>query len=467
MLAGLARTKILALLLGPEGLGIVGIIDQAVSFLTHFGSLSFPFAALTFLSRRRGEGMAAFSRLYAALLKAMLAVSLIALVAVVSVALWRTEWIAEELIPYRLPLVLGLLPAPALAAAALLRSAFASLERHREATLSTFFSAAGLVVTSYIGVTLGGLTGLYVGNLIVAVVVIPLMTRYLRRSGVDASGFWGADVRPVLAEESKLVEFCATVHLLSLAAPLAYLLARVSVLSHHGATEAGLLYAAYGLALAMRTVLTQANTFYLFPILNQPTDKDVRGETVAGYLRVLMVILIFGALAVVLFPGLAIELLYSARFVGAAAFLVAFIIGEALLLVSSVYTALLIGLDDIRGHAVISVVGHVILAIVVLLAVPTLGALGVAIAFIAGNGVMLASLAARLSLRHGVTSVTRSLPAVFLGTALLGGAGMVVVLGPPLAWYWRVAIYVVAVALALSALDARERAWLRSPLRPR
>ncbi|HEV2131086.1 MAG TPA: hypothetical protein VGR27_08285, partial [Longimicrobiaceae bacterium] len=64
MAAGLARTKILALLLGPAGLGIVGVIDQTISLVTHLGSLSFPFAAVTFLSRRRGEGGQGFARLY-------------------------------------------------------------------------------------------------------------------------------------------------------------------------------------------------------------------------------------------------------------------------------------------------------------------------------------------------------------------------------------------------------------------
>ena len=43
MLAGLARTKVLAVLLGPAGVGIASVIDQVESLVAQLGSLSIPF----------------------------------------------------------------------------------------------------------------------------------------------------------------------------------------------------------------------------------------------------------------------------------------------------------------------------------------------------------------------------------------------------------------------------------------
>ena len=67
MLAGLARTKVLAVLLGPAGVGIASVIDQVVSLVAQLGSLSIPFVGLKFLSRTRESGIAETRRIYFAL----------------------------------------------------------------------------------------------------------------------------------------------------------------------------------------------------------------------------------------------------------------------------------------------------------------------------------------------------------------------------------------------------------------
>lgn len=469
MAAGLARTKVLALLLGPGGLGIAGVIDQTVALVTHLGSLSFPFAALTFLSRRRGEDVESFSRLYLAFFQALLAASLLASALAVGIALWRTSLISAELAPYRLALVAGLAGAPALAAAAFLRSVLAAVERHRQAALFALLGGLALIGTSYAGVVLGGLTGLYLGNLVVAVVTVPLIVRYLRRSGDVAHGRLtgvGESALAVLRREPGLVGFCATIHLLSLVSPLAYLVARVAVLEHHGAVEAGLFYAGYGLAIAVRSVLGQANLLYLTPILNRPTAKAERAAAAAEYLRVLVAILMVGALAIVLFPREWVLVLYSPRFAAAAGLVAAFILSEAILLLASVYQMLLIGYDDVRAHALIAVAGQVVLAALSLLWVPALGALGVGLAFIAGHALILVLLLARLRQRHHAQALTRPLGLLLAALATLGAAGWWTAATTP-AVGWKLLLYPLLAGGFLLLLTPAERRWLLAPWRRR
>ena len=461
MAAGLARTKILAVLLGPAGLGIVGVIDQTVALVTHFGSLSFPFVALTFLSRARGETAERFTRLYLAFLKVLLASSLIATAVAIGIALWRTTLIADELAPYRIPLVLGLAGAPALAAAAYLRSVLAAGERHSQAALFALASGVALIGTSYAGVRLHGLIGLYLGNLVVAVLIPLLIIGYLRRS--SAIGKPRNDgALAVLRGVPGLPGFATTIHLLSLVSPLAYLVARVAVLRQHGPVDAGLFHAAYALATALRVVLGQANVLYLTPMLHRPIENPERAGIAAAYVRVLVVLLVLAGLPVVLFPAEWLLLLYSGRFTGAAAFLAVFLVAEAVLLVASVYQMLLIAFNDVRAHALIAVAGQLLLALLALSWVETLGSLGVAFAFLAGHSLILALLLFRLRQKHHIPAVVQPLSLLVAGLGTLMAAGWWAVAGTPHAAA-KLGLYLVMGAVSLRLLTREERAWLLRP----
>ncbi|HEX6249897.1 MAG TPA: hypothetical protein VFZ56_00530 [Gemmatimonadaceae bacterium] len=461
MAAGLARTKILAVLLGPGGLGIVGVIDQTVALVTHFGSLSFPFVALTFLSRARTETAERFTRLYLAFLKVLLAASLLATALAIGIALWRTTLIADELAPYRLPLVLGLAGAPALATAAYLRSVLAAVERHSQAAFFALAGGVALIGTTYAGVRLQGITGLYLGNLAVAVLMPLLIVAYLRRAGAIArSGSNGA--LDVLRGVPGLPGFTSTIHLLSLVSPLAYLAARVAVLRQYGPVEAGLFHAAYALAIALRVVLGQANVLYLTPTLNRATEKSERASTAAVYVRVLVVLLVLAGLPLVLFPGEWLLLLYSERFAGAAEFLAVFVVAEAVLLTAGVYQMLLIAFDDVRAHALIAVAGQLLLAVLALIWVETLGSLGVGFAFLVGHSLILGLLLLRMRQKHHLPAVVQPLYLLVAGLGTLMGAGWWAVARAPHAAL-KLGLYLVLASVALRLLTREERAWLVRP----
>ncbi len=464
MLAGLLRTKVLALLLGPDGLGIVGVIDQTVAFFTHLGTLSLPLAALKFLSKRKSAGMEAFARLYRAFLMSLLVASVLSTALGVALAFARTGVLSDELSPHRTALILGLLTAAPLAVVALLRNVLATLERYRAAALVALFGAVLLVGSSYAGVRLVGLPGLYVGNLVVHTMLAVLLMGLIRRVPGMGTPSPGPGTVGILRSERGLISFCTSIHFLSLASPLAYLVARVTILSHHGAEAAGLFYAAYGLAVAIRVVLNQANGLYLSPIVNESTPKNVRAAKAGEYMRVLMVILVLGAAAVALFPQLFLIALYSKRFLPAGAFLGAFLVSEAILLVAGVYQALLIGFDDIRSHVAISLAGNAIIAGVSLALVPSQGPLGAALAFIAGHTLILLLTAGRLQHAHGARGAMKPFSLLLLGLLVLAlGALWTTRVDPP--FVWRALAYVGVAVGALSLLNAHERRWILAPWR--
>jgi hypothetical protein len=66
ILVNLARSKILSLLLGPAGFGVVSTIDQVVLTTVNLAAGSFPFTALKVMARSHSEGEEPFRRTFAA-----------------------------------------------------------------------------------------------------------------------------------------------------------------------------------------------------------------------------------------------------------------------------------------------------------------------------------------------------------------------------------------------------------------
>lgn len=464
MLAGLARTKLLALLLGPAVLGIVGVIDQVVALVTHGGSLSTPFIAMKFLSRRLAEGMERVRRVFTGLFRLMLLASLGVTAIVAVIAFFRPELLSRDLGPYRTPLLLALGSAPALTAMALLRNVLAAMNRHREAALAAFVGALALVGAAYLGIEMAGVRGLYAGNLAVNVLLAGLVYSFLARSaGVRLIGGPGI-ARDTLREERDLSWYLSLFHLMTLVTPLAYLVARVSVLNNHGDVAAGMYYAAYGLAVSVRVILSQANTLYLAPLVNRPDPPAERVAVTSEFLRILTVLSVLGTLPLVLFPELWIWLLYSAEFTAAADFLAPFVVGEMILLFAAVLLTLLLGFDDLKGHLTIAVSGHGLILLLALLFTPPLGPVGVAYAFIVGNGAMLLAAMVRIRRSWRGPGLGGSLLLLLLAVAVLAGGGWWVT-GSGLEPHpiWRISGYLGIGVGALAFLSSGERQWLLSP----
>ena len=463
MLAGLVRSKILALMLGPAGVGVAGVVDQAVSLVAQLGSLSIPFVALKFLSRARDTSTASVRRIYSALLWTIGLCSILSAAVATTVAAWRPGVFGAGLVPYRTVLIVALLGVVPFALAPFYRNVMAALERHRQSALAAFIAAMLTVVGAYVGVRSGGLVGLFVANGAVLAVTVVGLHLYLARAAalrVDRS-ITPTSAAEVLRSQPGLASFAGAMYVLALTSPFAYLLARSTLLSTHGETAAGLVAAAYGIAVTVRLVLNQANGLYLTPLVNRETAKADRLAAVGEYLRVLIVLVALAFLAIALFPRQWLLLLYSAQFVDAVPLVTLFLLAEGVLLVAGVYQALLIGFDDISGFLASTVAGQLVIIALAAALVPRMGGTGIAVAFLFGNAVVLVGTATWLAVRHGGRRLLSPLFAliVALGATAVAGwwapkAGGVV---------WRMGAYLASAVLALAFLRPDERRWLLRP----
>jgi antigen flippase len=467
MIAGLARTKVLAVTLGPAGVGVAGVVDQAVALVAQLGSLSIPFVALKFMSRARDDGSAELRRIFTALVMTVVAASTAATVIATSLSWLQPSLFGSGLAGYQLAVLIGLVGVPAIAIAAVFRNVMAALERHRESALAAFFAAVLTVAGAYVGVRTGGLVGLYVANTIVTVVTVVGMYLYLNRVVhlQFVGGMRTADVRQELQRQPGLANFAASMYILALTSPLAYLMARSLLLSTHGEIAAGFAAAAYGLAVSVRLVLNQANGLYLTPIVNRSTSKSVRTDAVAEYLRILTVLVVLSTVVIALFPRPWLTLLYSEDFAQAASLVVYFLLAEAVLLAAGVYQALLIGFDDIKGFLASTLAGHAITMTLTWAIVDRLGGFGVAIAFLAGNFVMLVGTAVRLLRTHDGRSAFASLPPLVVALAAMGALGWWSARPTAPSVAIRIVALVAAGTIALAFLRADERRWLLRPWR--
>ena len=465
MAAGLARTKVLAHLLGPAGVGVASVIDQVVSLIAQVGSLSIPFVGLKFLSRARDGAGDDSRRIYDALFVILLIASVVSAALGGVIAFVRPAWFGEGLAPYQAVMLAAVVGVPPFALAPLLRNAMAAFAKHRESAFAAFFGALLTVIGAYVGVTVGGLAGLYIANAIVLVITIVAMQWYLGRAlGLSLSVHARvAEAGTTLRQQQGLFGFAAAMYVLAFTSPFAYLTARSMLLSTHGAIDAGLVAAAYGIAVSVRLVLTQANSLYLTPLINRNTPKAERIAAVSEYLRVLIVIVAISTLAIVLFPSHWLALLYSKEFLGAVSLVTLFVLAEALLLIVGVYQMLLIGFDDISGHLVATVAGQVVTIMLARWLVPSSGGIGVGIAFLVGNVVMLVGMALRLFQAHDARRVLAPLVPLMLAVGASAVAGWWVARGTPPGILLRLVAFAAVSVVALLLLRSDERRWLLRP----
>ena len=106
------RSKVFALLLGPAGFGVVATIDQLVTSAAQLSNFGLPFTAMKFLSRGHSQGEAEFQKTYAAFLKAITALAMLAMLAAILIIPPFLERLDPQLVNYRKPVMIALLGVP-------------------------------------------------------------------------------------------------------------------------------------------------------------------------------------------------------------------------------------------------------------------------------------------------------------------------------------------------------------------
>lgn len=420
----LLRSKILAVLLGPSGVGVISLIDQVVQFIAYVSTLSVPFAAVKFLSRAHSTSPREFQDTYSGFLRLLLLLTGAGALIGLGLVHWRPDLLEAQLGVYRPLLIPALLGLPAMGLLGLFGGVLAAAQKVTAAALLTFGTALVFAVSAFVGVSLGGPAGLYWGNLFAGGVMVAAALRYLRATLHLPIRPVGRGVIQQLRHTPEAIGFALTLYVVAVLTSLAYFVVRYAVLTRFGPAQAGLLQAVLALSGSVGLVLSPANGLYLTPILNRDIPREDKIRTVLEYQRKLMLVLSALAMAIALFPQALLTVLYTPSFAVAGSVVFLFVVAQCLLRLAGVYHALLIGFDNIIAYGVVDGTGYALLAILAWLLVPRYGLVGVGVASLVAGGSSLLLAQVYLLRRQGLALPRRLAVTTAYGLAvpLLAGA---------------------------------------------
>ena len=426
LVAGMARWKIFALLLGPGGVGIAGVIDQTAQLALQIGSLNIPTISLRFLAisqedqKQRGSAW-----LYRTFLRAILSATTVVAAVAAGIILLRPGSLGVEARGSVVAAAFALAATPLTAATSLLRNVLATLHRHRAAAATLLVSSLAIAVGSYIGLRLGGLSGAYVAALIVGLLTAGALHRLVISALPAASHTRPGSLVALLEAHPDIVRFSLTLYAVGFTVPLGYWLVRWKVLQTLGPKEAGFLVASFTLATGVRSVFTQASTQHLLPLASRNLPEAARAADVAKYVRTLCLLLLAAALPLLLFPREVLLLLYSRQFVAATDVLGVLILSEVVFAIADAYRMLQLGFNDLVGYVATTLTGVALVGVGIWWVVPSFGLRGVALLQLLVGLVVLTQSIGRVRSRHGVRVGWRSFSMEIYVIAALAAAALI------------------------------------------
>lgn len=370
---GLVRGKTLALIFGPDGLGLLGAYDQLVVVLTQLGALGLPFAAMKAMSAASTSGASAFNAAFSRFLVVMAALATAATVVTLLVTFaWPSAFgpeLARDPVLLRLA-ALGIFP---LMMTIFIAQTLVASQVPAEAAMFALLSAAVMAVAAISGALLDGLAGVYAATALagygfVAVALLHLKRkRGLRlRPSTTAASLLRASGGTVL--KTAFAIFCVLVGMSG-----SLLGTRLIVLSELGTTPAGLLQSALATALSVGSVVAAIIYMQLAPSLSRDIPVAAKFDMTGEALGYVTLLLCLGAIPIMLFPQSTLHILYSRGFAGAATTLILCVLWQAVYQVLTVFQQLMIGLEASLVSAAYLIAGFIAGVLAVKLLVPPLG----------------------------------------------------------------------------------------------
>jgi antigen flippase len=379
MLVLLVRTKTLAVMLGPEYVGVMAVIDKLLAVIAQTASMSLPFAAARFLPERWAAGPSEYRALFTPMRNVLLALILMATIGALLISAFQPAIWGEALLPYHDALTVAILGLPVIALMPFLQNAIAGrLEQNRSmlvGILHAIVLAVGLV-----GIWWSGLAGYYAVYAVLGTILVAGVTR-MATKGTFAAGSRGTlPQRFTVALPAPIWRFSGALLILAFLAPYAALFVHYRLLSDHGAETAGWMQAAIGISLAVRAVLGSAHAVFLTPNVNRGGSPDDRMEWANRFQITFCLLAGLAVPPLLLFPDVAVYLLYSSAFAPGAAFVMIFVLSEILGLLSGTYQSLVVALDHMRFNVASNLLAQLLVMIAAFQLVRPLGILGAGLA---------------------------------------------------------------------------------------
>jgi len=190
-----------------------------------------------------------------------------------------------------------------------------------------------------------------------------------------------------------------------------------------GATAAGLLQAALGIALTAGAVVTPMNGLFLTPYLNRQLPLEEKARAANDFAGKVLALFVVGGVVVALFPSTVVGLLFSPRFTAVAGVIVLFVIWQCLYQLANVYLQLLIGLDDVAYSSAATFFAYGVTALFFRVLIGNFALAGVALSLCLTVLVQFVAMLVRLRVRFGVGIASRIWMRTAYAVAVIAGAG--------------------------------------------
>jgi O-antigen/teichoic acid export membrane protein len=393
------RAKILSMVLGPAGFGIIATIDQVVLTIVQVAGFSIPFFSMKFMSRAHSDGHERFQTVYSSFLSGLLLLSLVTTSLVIGITYWHPAIFGVELASYKLFVIIALLHVPAMMlgvffvhtlAAAQMTSASAGL--NLVVTFCFAFSAC-------IAAGLFGMEAIYAFVATTGVITTTGSIWFIRKKLSLHVKDPTAGILKELRRSPEIISVSLYGHMALSAYSITMLIARHEVFSTMGEAQAGLLQSLFGIVLALGAISGPLNFLYLTPILNRNIPNEEKFRKAHEFQELMIPVTFILSLPFILFPNLALTILYSADFKPASESLYLFVLWQSMLLIANVYRQLLLGLDDVRFFSISTLSSYAIAIFSIPYLVGMFGLLGVALSLSLSVALNLAIISFRLSTR--------------------------------------------------------------------
>lgn len=420
-----ARAKIVAVMIGPDGVGIVSTIDQIVQLAAFVTAFSLPFASVKFLSKAHSEGEESFRRSYAGFLKLLGLIAIGGTGLTIAIVFFRPLVLGQDVAKYQRYVMIALLYMPALILGGFFSNVFASAQKYRVSAALAVITNAVTSTAVIVGILTLGIVGVFWGSSIAGLLLTIGIILYLRKRMDLPFYSGGTNFLSELKRSPKIASFAAMLYFGSVSYSLSLLVARYAILSNYGETETGLFHSAIALSVAIGMVLSPVNGLYLTPIMNRNIEKSEKIAHALEFQRKMIVILILVALPTVMFPELLLTIMFSTRFASVGHLVYLFVLAQVVSQLAGVHQALMIGADDLRLFTIITTTAQVGFALLSWFLVPIYGIKGVAIGGITTSLIIFFSTLLRLKWKHGYVAPRGLILLFCYALAALGATGWI------------------------------------------
>ena len=420
MLVHLARTKSLAVILGPEWIGVMAVVDRLLGIVVQTASLSLPYAAVRFLPELWTRAPDEFADVVGRMRNLCIVLVLGATGFGLAVSLVYPQTWGQELLPYRSVVLIAFLCLPVLMVAPLLQHVIAAQLRHNRSMIFGLGHVCVFTGAAVAGAVIGGLEGLYALYAALGAGFVVLVGRsVLRPSGRKEGQRKGLR----LNLPPRIWRFSLTLSALTFVLPFALFYVHYLVLDQFGAETAGWMAAAVGLSFVIRNLLGQANRVFMTPNINKAASPEERVRWTNEYQNTFCLVIIATVLPLVLFPHLAIRILYSPAFLPAAPYVPLFVLLEVLILLTGIYQGLVVALDHLRVHVVQNLAAQTVMIGIATVTIAPYGMLGAGVAGIAAQVFLYAGGTLFLYKRYGFRIPLRTALLTVYVVVAVAGAG--------------------------------------------